>query len=128
MQTVGQSGEAAVMARYLGQVAVFHAIVPHGETLAAIPDFTPHNYIDELAAEKWKKLGLVPSPPCDDATFIRRVTVDLCGRLPTADEARTFLDDASPDQREKLVDRLLESPDYPAYFAMRWGTILRNSR
>jgi hypothetical protein len=124
----GQSGEAAIMARYLGHVAVFHAIVPHGEQLAAIPDFSPNNYIDELAAEKWKKLGLLPSPPCDDATFIRRVTVDLCGRLPTADEVRAFLDDTSPDNREKLVDRLLDSPDYPAYFAMRWGTILRNSR
>ncbi len=124
----GQSGEAAVMARYLGHVAVFQAIVPHGAQLAAIPSFSPNNYIDELAAEKWKKLGLLPSPPCDDATFIRRATIDLCGRLPTADEARAFLDDTTPDKREKLVDRLLDSPDYPAYFAMRWGTILRNSR
>ena len=128
VQTVGQSGEAAVMARYLGQVAVFHAIVPHGETLSAIPDFAPHNYIDRLAAEKWKKLGLLPSPPCDDATFLRRVTVDLCGRLPTADEARAFLADTSTDKRGAVIDRLLDSPDYPAYFAMRWGAILRNSR
>ena len=76
---------------------------------------------------KWKKLGLRPSPPCDDATFLRRVTVDLCGRLPTAAEARAFLADTAADKRAKLIDRLLDSPDYPAYFAMKWGSILRNS-
>lgn len=128
VQATGQSGEAAVMARYLGQVAVFHTIVPHGESLATIPDFMPNNYVDQLAAEKWKKLGLLPSPPCDDTTFLRRVTIDLCGRLPTADEAKAFLADTSTNKREAAIDRLLDSPDYPAYFAMRWGAILRNSR
>jgi hypothetical protein len=120
-------GEAAIMARYMGQVAVFRALVPHGKPLAAIPGFPINNEIDRLVAEKWKKLGLLPSPLADDATYLRRVTIDLCGRIPTADEARTFLADASPDKRIKLVDRLLASPDYPAFFAMRWGTILRNS-
>jgi hypothetical protein len=128
VQAHGQSGEAAIMARFMGYVAVFRAIVPHGDPLAEIPNFQPKNYIDELAAAKWKKLGLLPSPACDDATFIRRVSVDLCGRLPTADEARAFLDDTSADKRDKLIDRLLDSPHYPAYFAMRWGSILRNSR
>ncbi|HTN74936.1 MAG TPA: DUF1549 domain-containing protein [Pirellulaceae bacterium] len=122
-----QSGEATIMARYMGQVAVFSAILPHGQPLTEIPNFKPNNYIDELAAEKWKKLGLLPSPPCDDATFLRRVTVDLCGRLPTRDEARSFLADASPNKRSVLIDKLLDSPDYPAYFALRWGSILRNS-
>jgi hypothetical protein len=122
-----QSGEAAVTARYLGRVAVFRAVVPHGEPLTDIPDFKPNNYIDELAVARWKKLGLKPSPTADDATFLRRVTVDLCGRLPTADEARAFLADQRADKRARLIDRLLDSPDYPAYFALRWGSILRNS-
>jgi hypothetical protein len=121
------SGEAAVMARHMGYVAVFRAMVPHGEPLADIPEFKPATYIDELALAKWKKLGLRPSLPSDDATFLRRVTVDVCGRLPTAAEARAFLADTAPDKRTKLIDRLLDSPDYPAYFAMRWGSILRNS-
>lgn len=128
VQATGETGEAAVMARYLGQVAVFHAIVPHGDRVATIPDFTPNNYVDQLVAEKWKKLGLLPSPPCDDATFLRRVTLDLCGRLPTADEVSAFLADSSPNKRDAVIDRLLDSPDYPAYFALRWGAILRNSR
>ena len=59
---------------------------------------------------------------------MRRVTVDLCGRLPTAEESRAFLSDNSQNKRKELIDRLLESPDYPAFFAMRWGAILRNSR
>jgi hypothetical protein len=122
-----QSGEAAIMARYVGHVAVFRALVPHGEALASLPDFRPNNYVDELAAAKWKKLGLRPSPSADDATFLRRVTVDLCGRLPTAEEARAFLADGRADKRARLIDRLLDSPDYPAYFALRWGSILRNS-
>ncbi|MCB9950915.1 MAG: DUF1549 domain-containing protein [Planctomycetaceae bacterium] len=123
-----QSGEATIMARYMGQVAVFRAIRPHGAPLAELPEFEPRNGIDRLAAEKWKKLGLRPSPPCDDATFIRRVTLDLTGRLPTVDEVRAFLADESPDKRSQLVDRLLDSPDYPAYFALKWSAILRNSR
>jgi hypothetical protein len=95
--------------------------------LSDIPEFKAANYIDELALAKWKKLGLRPSPLADDATFLRRVTLDLCGRLPTTAESRAFLTDTSADKRAKLIDRLLDSPDYPAYFALRWGVILRNS-
>jgi hypothetical protein len=127
VRTLRLSGEAAVMARYTGHVAVFRALVPHGEPLADIPEFKPVNYVDELALAKWKKLGLRPSPVVDDATFLRRVSIDVCGRLPTVAEARAFLADTSSDKRAKLIDRLLDSPDYPANFAMRWGTILRNS-
>ncbi|RLS56640.1 MAG: DUF1553 domain-containing protein [Planctomycetota bacterium] len=122
------SGEAAIMARYMGQVAVFTAIRPHGNPLASIPDFLPINAIDHLATEKWKKLGILPSPACDDPTFLRRVTVDLCGRLPSVEESRTFLASTDPQKRQQLIDRLLDSPDYAAFFAMRWGTILRNSQ
>jgi len=121
------SGEAAIMARYQSKIGVFLALVPHGPPLEEIPDFPIRNFVDRLAAEKWKKLGLRPSPPCDDATFLRRATLDLAGRLPTVDEARAFLADNSADKRAALVDRLLDSPDYAAYFALRWSSILHNS-
>ncbi len=131
VQTQTASGEAAVMARYMGQVAVFRALVPHapaahaaGEAPVTVP---VHNEIDRLVAAKWKKLGLEPSPLADDPTFLRRVTIDLCGRIPTPAEVREFLSDTSTDKRTRAVDRLLASPDYPAFFAMRWGAILRNS-
>ncbi len=122
-----QSGEATIMARYMGQVAVFSAILPHSKPRNDIPGFATDSYVDRLSAEKWKKLGLLPSPKCDDTTFLRRVTIDLCGRLPTVDEVRAFMADTAADKRTKAVDRLLASPDYPTFFAMRWGTILRNS-
>jgi hypothetical protein len=124
------AGEAAVMARYMGQVAVFRAQVPLGKAIAKYPDFPTRGYVDELALARWKELGIVPSDLCTDAEFIRRVHVDLCGRLPTPDDVRAFLaegDAASGDRRARLIDRLLDSPDYAAYFALRWGSILRNA-
>lgn len=122
-----ESGEATVMARFMGEVAVFTAILPHGVPLTHIDNFSPRNYIDELSVDKWKKLGLTPTPVCDDATFIRRVTLDTNGRLPTAKEVREFLTDQNPNKRAECIDRLLDSPEYASYFALRWGSILRNS-
>jgi len=127
VQIFDLAGEATIMARYMGQVAVFRALVPHGPPIEKFVDFEPANFIDNLVMARWKKLGLAPSPATTDGEFIRRVTLDLCGRLPTIDETRTFLDDADKDKRTKLIDRLLDSPDYASYFAMRWGTILRNA-
>ena len=121
------SGEAAVMGRHMGHVAVTRVLVPHGEALKEIPGFKPTSQIDLLAIAKWKKLGLQPTPVCDDATFIRRISVDLCGRLPTLEEITAFTKDTDSNKRAKLVDTLLDSSDYPAYFAMKWGSILRNS-
>lgn len=122
-----ESGEATVMARFMGQVAVFTAILPHDVSLTHIDNFSPRNYIDEITVDKWKKLGLTPTPPCDDATFLRRVTLDANGRLPTAKEVREFLADQNPNKRSQCIDRLLDSPEYASYFALRWGSILRNS-
>lgn len=121
------TGEAAIMARYMGQVAVTRILRPQGKPLTELPGFTSVNFIDDHCAAKWKKLGVTPSPVCDDATYLRRVTVDLCGRLPTVDEAREFLGSDQGDKRIALVDRLLNSPDYPAFFALKWSSILRNS-
>ena len=123
-----QSGEAAIMARYMGNVAVFRALRPHGPSLKELPEFEPLTEIDRLAAKRWMQLGLRPSAPADDATILRRLTIDLCGRLPTVEETNEFLADTSPAKRVKLIDRLLDSPDYPAYFALKWSVILRNSR
>ncbi|MFN5185506.1 MAG: DUF1549 domain-containing protein, partial [Planctomycetota bacterium] len=122
-----ESGEATVMARFMGQVAVFTAILPHGIPLAQIDNFPARNYIDELTIAKWKKLGLTPTPVCDDSTFIRRVTLDSNGRLPTAKEVREFLADQNPNKRAEWIDRLLDAPEYASYFALRWGSVLRNS-
>jgi hypothetical protein len=128
VRTFDLAGEATIMARYQGRVAVFRATVPLGKPIARCPDFPANNYVDRLMLARWNKLGLVPSELCSDSEFIRRLYLDLLGRLPTPAEARTFLADRRPDRRARLIDRCLEDRDYAAYWALRWGSILRNSQ
>ena len=127
IRTLDQAGEAAVMARYQGQVAVFRATVPLDAPGAATAEFPAANFVDTRMAAKLRSLGLVPSGLCTDGEFLRRATLDLCGRLPAAEDVRAFLADPAADKRARLIDRLLDDKDYPAYFALRWGSILRNS-
>jgi hypothetical protein len=119
-------GTAAVMARFQTSVDAFRLTVPLGAAVANLPP--ANNFIDDLVFKQLRKLGLPPSAGCDDATFLRRVTIDIAGRLPTLDETRAFLADTAADRRAKLVDRLLASPDYADYFASKWSAVLRNKR
>ncbi len=129
--TVGElTGDFAVMARYQGLVGVYTGLVPlEMDTSAVAVDLPPaRNLIDETINAKLARLNIPASPRCDDAAFIRRVTLDLAGRLPTVQEARQFAADPSPHKRDELIDRLLDSPDYAQWFATKWMTILRNER
>ncbi|HZZ73272.1 MAG TPA: DUF1549 domain-containing protein [Pirellulales bacterium] len=126
IKTLKLNGTVAIMARYQGQVAVFRASIPLGANTDKIPQ--PKNFIDELVFKNLKTLGIPTSDVCDDATYIRRVTVDLAGRIPSAAETDKFLADKDPAKREHLVDALLASGDYADYFANKWGAILRNKR
>jgi hypothetical protein len=80
--------------------------------------------IDRLIAAKWEATGTQPAAPVGDAEFLRRVTLDLTGKIPTAAQARDFLDDDSADKRDRLVERLLESPGYAAHMANTWKALL----
>ena len=119
-------GSAAVMVRYQSHVDVFRATMPLGAPVNDLPK--ANNFIDELVFKRLKDLGLPPSEICDDATFLRRATIDIAGRLPTKIEVEEFLKEVPFDKREKLIDTLLDSKDYPEYFANKWGSILRNRR
>lgn len=121
-----QAGDVAVMIRYQSQVAVFRATVPLGAPIEKTPPI--QNFVDELVFAKLQQLGMPPSELCDDATFLRRVTVDICGRIPTYKEAAEFQSDQSPSKRQLLVDQLLNSTDYADNFANKWSAILRNKR
>ena len=124
------AGDVAVMARYQGQVGVFRADVPLGATDRWTDDKwpKPNNVIDVHVYAKLKSLGIPPAEVCDDASFIRRVTLDIAGRLPGLVELREFLQASNPQKRSKLVDRLLNSDDYAFHFARKWSLILRNGR
>ncbi len=120
------SGKFSVMVRFQGRNAVFSAAVPLGAPVETLP--AAKNVVDEFVFANLKELGIPPSPICDDATFLRRVTLDIGGRLPTEEEARTFFASAEPDKRERVIDELLRSPDYADYFANKWTALLKNRR
>ena len=125
--TSGQlSGEVAIMARYQGQVATFRATIPLGADVSNLP--VASNFIDEAVFGKLRLLGIPTSPMADDATFLRRVYIDVTGTTPSADQAREFLENTSPTKRAELIDQLLESPEYANYFANKWSLLLRNRK
>ena len=127
VRSLDMSGEAAIMARYQGSVATFRATVPLGMKIPAYT-FEPKTIVDRFTQKKWQELGIVPSELCNDETFIRRVYHDIAGTLPTPAQVKEFVADKSADKRDKLVDRLLETPEYSYYFANRWADVLRVKR
>src|SRR5205085_596318 len=76
----------------------------------------------------WQQLGIVPSNLCSDEQFIRRVSLDITGTMPTPAQIREFLADKSADKRDRLIDRLLETPEYSYFSANRWADLLRVRR
>jgi hypothetical protein len=127
VRSLEMSGEAAVMARYQAQVATFRATVPLG---LKVPEyaFEPRTVVDRFTHKKWKELGIVPSELSSDEVFIRRVYLDLTATLPTPAKIRAFQADKAADKRDKLIDELLETPEYSYYFANRWADVLRVKR
>ncbi|MBX7207590.1 MAG: DUF1549 and DUF1553 domain-containing protein [Verrucomicrobiaceae bacterium] len=119
-------GDVAVMVRYQGKVTVYRATVPLGAPVENLP--AARNFIDELVFAKLKQIGMPPSPICDDSTFLRRVTLDLAGRLPTIEETKAFAASKDPKKRDGVIDTLLASADYADYFANKWAALLRNKR
>ena len=120
-------GEAAITARFRGHFATSEIQIPIEGTVpaAAYAGLPRRNFIDGLVWEKLEKLGITPSAPAGDATYLRRASIDAIGRLPTADEARAFLDDTDPDKRARLVDSLLDRPEYADHWANKWVDLLR---
>lgn len=116
-------GEAAVLVRYLGHVAVCRVALPRPSGIFTRPPET--NFIDQHVWNKLTRLGIPPSDQIDDATFLRRTNLDVIGTLPTADETRKFLSDTASDKRVKLIDTLLQRPEYAEYWAMKWSDLLK---
>jgi hypothetical protein len=124
--TAEKPGKTAVAVKYLGQVASISLSVPYGNPTQF--EFPARNVIDELVTTEWTRLGIRPAPLADDATFLRRVYLDLIGTLPTVAESRSFLDDSSAEKRSMLIDALLNRPEYVDYWSLKWGDLLRAHR
>jgi hypothetical protein len=121
-----QMGETAILVRYLNrQAAVQLAFVP------ARPSYVWHevpenNFIDHHVFARLRALRMEPSPLCSDSVFLRRVYLDTLGILATADEARAFLADVRPDRRDRLIDSLLQRPEFADFWALKWSDLLRS--
>ena len=134
--TTSQQGLFAVMARFGEKMVTFHGTVPaelgdsQSQTvrneLGTLRPLMKDSPIDQALFDQWNRMSIVPSPEVDDATFLRRATIDICGTLPTSTEVVEYLADPSPLKRERLIDRLLDRPEYATYFAMKWADILQN--
>lgn len=127
MVTKNGRGETAVLARYLDKMSTTYLTF-----LEEVPGFAwnnppENNFIDTAVFEKLKQLQILPSDLCTDDEFLRRVTLDLTGRLPTSEEAKAFLAEASLSKRSLLVDRLLDSDEFASFWALKWGDVLRSN-
>ena len=120
------TGKVAVMVRYQGVVTVFNALIPLGAPIEQFP--VAKNFVDEAVFANLKLLGIPPSEVCDDATFVRRVSLDIGGRLPSEEETKAFLANKSADKRGQWIEELLRSPDYADFFAGKWTAVLKNRR
>jgi len=100
------------MVRYSGQVSAARAGAPYQDANTAAISFPVKNFIDERVLAELKRLRIPPSPLCDDASFLRRVHLDVVGRLPTPEEIRALrARAASASKREQVIDQLLASPE-----------------
>jgi hypothetical protein len=123
-------GEATLLVRYEGKYATIPVAVLNpkpGFVWKALPQ---NNYIDQLIDAKLQKMRIQPSSLVDDAAFLRRVSLDLTGQLPTPEEVRAFLADRTPTKlkRSKVIDQLIARPSYVDQWTMKWGDLLQSSR
>ncbi len=126
LQVRNLTGEFAVMVRYQGKVATFRGTIPLGAPVDSLP--IARNFIDTHLFGKLRTVGMPPSGIADDATFLRRVTLDIAGRLPTGREVAELAAETGGDRRDRVIERLLASTDHADYFANKWAALLRNRR
>jgi hypothetical protein len=121
-------GEVSVLVRYLETlVAVrFLYLEPKPGLVWSAPPAV--NFVDTHVHNKLKLLSLPAAPVCDDSTFLRRSSLDILGRLPTALEARNFANNPAADKRNHWLDYLLQQPEYADFWALKWADVLRANR
>ncbi len=125
--TGGERGLAAVTVRYLDYVqSVYFTVIRPVQGFAAAWKAPPeNNYVDKLVHARLKQLQFIPGEPCSDATFVRRVHLDLTGLLPAADRVRKFLADAAANKRAALIDELLGTEEFARFWAQKEADLFR---
>ncbi len=122
-------GKAAISAKFRGVVAAAEISVPFQSAAKVDYDALPRtNYIDDIVIDEWRSLRLEPSAQSDDTTFLRRVFINLTGKLPTPRDVASFVKEDSKNKRATLVDRLLESRAFVDMWTQKWSDVFRVSR
>jgi Protein of unknown function (DUF1549)/Protein of unknown function (DUF1553) len=123
-------GEATLLVRFQGKLSAIPVTVLNPKPGFVWKPLPQHNYIDRLVDAKLERLKVQPSPPADDVTFLRRVSLDLTGRLPPPEAVRAFHDDPRPSRvkRAKTIDKLIASPEYVDHWTVKWGDLLQSNR
>jgi hypothetical protein len=124
--TVTGHGEAAITVGYANLVGLAHVVspLPNHVDPKVFTTAASNNFVDRLVLKKLQALRIPPSPGCNDREFIRRAYLDAAGILPTPDEVRKFLEEPRADKRAKLIDALLERPEFVDYWAYKWSDLL----
>ena len=128
---IHRPGQHVVIARFLNRVVPVQLLAPYGNQAVDHSQESRANFIDDLVLERLQSLRLPVSPLSDSSTFIRRVTLDLTGRLPDPETVERFarLEREHPQQiaahREKLIDQLLASEEFADFWTHRLGELLR---
>ena len=123
-------GETAIAVSYLDKVTFARVTVPFPNNVSAAnyKSAPRANYIDNLVLAQLQKLRILPSQIASDEEFLRRVYLDTIGTLPSSAEVREFLLDGRGDKRTRVIDALLERPEYVSYWTYKWGDLLRVNR
>ena len=120
-----QPGETTVFVRYMGGRASMRAALIKANDNYKWKGPSPKNEIDHYVFSKLKLFNQNPSAVSDDLTFLRRVSLDVTGSLPSSDTARSFLSDKRKDKRSILIEELLKSEEYSSFWALKWADLLR---
>jgi hypothetical protein len=120
-----RAGETAIMVRTLGKAVAARIAVVEKPPMANYPEAPRNNFIDELVFTKLKRLNIIPSPLSSDPEFVRRVYLDTIGLLPTLEESRAFLESKDPQKRARLIDALLERPEFSEVWATKFSDLFR---
>ena len=123
--TVGNRGEAFIMARFAGYTVGSQVLAIPKDPNFHFPAVVENNYIDKFVNTKLRKIRITPSELCDDSTFIRRLSLDIVGLLPTVEETQQFVASTHAKKREQAIDQLLERKEFNEIWVMKWAELLQ---